>query len=268
MGDYQKVRVGQPLKISAKCWNRVLDTVSTQPAYLTESRDYSRTNLVVQILNTTSATIPVWGVLEVSGVVNDPTKGSSAAAQWHDTPVIKGTTPTGSTAAKFVIVVEPIKAGKIGRAAIDGVVQCKLDIKAASDLFASPQASATSLKTGQSGEAAILWKENGTGSDKWGLVRIGNVRSLVRGTFTGSWAKGATATVTDAVASSVTYTAKNYFTPITGTGTKDCSIAYVGGEWILVDFNLQQLAGFDAAKTQVLGSEYGALKWLDTTACT
>jgi hypothetical protein len=234
VGDYQKVRVGQPLKISAKCWNRVLDTVATQPAYLTGPGEYSRTNLVVQVLNTTSAAIPVWGVLEVSGVVNDPTAGSSSAAQWRDVPVIKGITPTGSTAAKFVIAVEPIKAGKIGRAAIDGVVQCKLDIKAVSDSFASPQASTTSLKTGQSGEAAILWKESGTGPGKWGLVRIGNVRSLVRGTFSGAWAKGATATVTDAVTSSVTYTAKNYFSSITGTGSKACAISYVGGEWILI----------------------------------
>ena len=91
---------------------------------------------------------------------------------------------------------------------------------------------------------------------------------IQRGTFTAPWAKGATATVTDAIMTSVTYTARNYFTPISGAGTNDCLIAFVGGEWILVGFNLQQLEGFDASQTQVLAHVSGAMKWLDTTTCT
>ena len=64
--------------------------------------------------------------------------------------------------------------------------------------------------------------------------QVGDDAAIVRGTFSGSWAKGATATVTDALANTVTYTAKNYFAALTGTGTKACAIAYVGGEWILI----------------------------------
>jgi hypothetical protein len=92
---------------------------------------------------------------------------------------------------------------------------------------------------------------------------------IIRGTFSGSWAKGATTTVKDATLSSVTYEkVKNYLTPITGTGTKDCLISYVAGEWVLVDFDLTQLDGYSAGKSQVLGTVSGALKWIDTTACT
>ena len=58
--------------------------------------------------------------------------------------------------------------------------------------------------------------------------------ALVRGTFSGSWAKGATKTVTDATLSAVTYQAKNYFASLTGTGSKACCLAYVAGEWILI----------------------------------
>jgi hypothetical protein len=58
--------------------------------------------------------------------------------------------------------------------------------------------------------------------------------AIVRGTFDGPWAKGATVTVTDATLSAVTYQAKNYFAAITATGTKACSIAYANGEWILI----------------------------------
>jgi hypothetical protein len=91
---------------------------------------------------------------------------------------------------------------------------------------------------------------------------------IVRGTFSGSWAKGATSTVTDFTFSSVTYRAKNYLTPVTGSGTKDCLISYVAGEWVLVSFDLTQLDGYSSGKSQVLGTVSGALKWIDTTACT
>lgn len=176
----------------------------------------------------------MWGVLAISGVVNDPTSGDSAAAQWADTPVLEGAAPSDVPGAKFVVTLEPIKAGKIGRAAIDGVVQVKLDVESESDAFASTSGSTSMLSTGQSGEAAILWKESGTGSNKWGLVRLGTNRGIVRGTFTAPWSKGSTKTVTDAVNTMVTYTAKNYFASMTGSGTKACAISYVAGEWILI----------------------------------
>jgi hypothetical protein len=58
--------------------------------------------------------------------------------------------------------------------------------------------------------------------------------AIIRGTFTAPWNKGATATVTDANLSAVTYEAKNYFAAVSGTGSKACAIAYAGGEWILI----------------------------------
>lgn len=67
-----------------------------------------------------------------------------------------------------------------------------------------------------------------------GLRTMGGGDELVRGTFSLPWAKGATATVTDATLTAVTYTAKNYFAGLTGTGTKACCIAFVAGEWILI----------------------------------
>lgn len=57
---------------------------------------------------------------------------------------------------------------------------------------------------------------------------------VIRGTFTAPWAKDATKTVTDATLSSVTYEAKNYFSTLTGSGTKRCAITFTAGEWILI----------------------------------
>lgn len=58
--------------------------------------------------------------------------------------------------------------------------------------------------------------------------------ALVRGTFSGSWGKGATKTVTDSERPSVTYEAKNYFASLTGATQKKCCLGYVAGEWILI----------------------------------
>jgi hypothetical protein len=59
--------------------------------------------------------------------------------------------------------------------------------------------------------------------------------AIIRGTFSAPWNKGSTKTVADATLSSVTYAGvKNYFANVTGSGSKACAIAYVGGEWILI----------------------------------
>jgi hypothetical protein len=83
--------------------------------------------------------------------------------------------------------------------------------------------------------AVVRAVERGDGSIAAAPLRVGgDDGGLVRGTFTGSWAKGATKTVTDATLTSVTYEAKNYFAALTGTTTKACALAYVAGEWILI----------------------------------
>lgn len=82
---------------------------------------------------------------------------------------------------------------------------------------------------------AVVAVERGGGSIAApGRQSAGDDGGIVRGTFSGSWSKGSTATVTDATLNSVTYTAKNYFASLSGTGTKACALAYVAGEWILI----------------------------------
>jgi hypothetical protein len=82
-------------------------------------------------------------------------------------------------------------------------------------------------KTATTGSCAIA--KEGTA---WYL--ISGLPGVARGTFTAPWAKGATASVADAVDVGTTYTAKNYFAAITGSGARACAIAYAGGEWILI----------------------------------
>lgn len=91
---------------------------------------------------------------------------------------------------------------------------------------------------------------------------------LVRGTFSGTWAKGTTKTVADSALSAVTYEARNYQANLAPTGNMECHLAYAAGEWVLVSFDYTALPGYSGGAQQILAhNEYGQLVWLNTTAC-
>lgn len=237
-----RIEPGQPLRgaISARAWNRAQDAADIvlgayagteggapgSPALTPYTWCYCRP----------SVTVARWGVLAITGVAITPTSSSGGAtASFEEMPVLTGGTPSATTTA-WCVAVEPIAANAVGRVAVGGVVQCKVEVTNADDKFVACKASATELKTGSSGEGLILWKDSGTGTGKWALVRLGaGTGGIVRGTFSAPWAKGSTLTVTDAVTSGTTYAnVKNYFAAVGGTGSKACAIAYVGTEWILI----------------------------------
>jgi hypothetical protein len=236
-----RIEPGQSLRgaISARAWNRAQDAadlvlganpgtagVPGSPVLKPYTWCYCKS----------SVTVARWGVLAITGVAITPTSSSGGAtASFEEMPVLTGGTPSATTTA-WCVAVEPIAANAVGRVAVGGVVQCKVEVDKADDKFVACKASASELKTGTTGEGLILWKDSGTGSGKWALVRLaaGGAQGIKRGTFTAPWNKGSTATVTDAITTGTTYTAKNYFAAITGTGSKACAIAYVGTEWILI----------------------------------
>jgi hypothetical protein len=105
-----------------------------------------------------------------------------------------------------------------------------------------------------------------------GRQSAGSDGEIVRGTFTGAWAKDTTITVTDATLSSVTYTAKNYFANVgstAATSAQQCMIAFAAGEWVLVSaqptavtiISHVSIVGtalrFATAQVNVMGSGFG-----------
>ena len=118
---------------------------------------------------------------------------------------------------------------------------------------------------------AVVTVEKGDRSiEAAGRQSAGGDDALVRGKFSGSWAKGATKTVTDATLSAVTYEAKNYVASLLPTtGEMGCQLCYTAGEWVLVGWDWHSMAGYDATKQQVLThAANGGLAWVSTTACT
>jgi hypothetical protein len=191
--------------ISARAWNRAQDAadlvlggaagLQPGPAVGPTIRPYTP----ILVCNRTTGTVDRWGCLSIDGLQVIPTGPTGAATlTFEATPVLKGGLPTAGS--PFVVPVEPIAPSGIGWAAVDGVVQCKLDIVSASHEFAAAKdGTLGELKSSSSGEAEILWKESGTGAGKWALIRFGSPGGggTKIGKFTGTWSKGATASVTE-----------------------------------------------------------------------
>lgn len=259
---YAKVRPGEPLKIAAQAWNQVIDQVTLRPRFDGNDSAAPPINFQVRCRNATSGDVPRWGVLQITGVLNTPTGVSGATGpqdpgtiSFLSYPGVVGVTPTSDAGARFVVATQPIKAGEVGMAAIDGVVQVKLDVTASGDKFAQAKdGSVQQLKTGSSGDAVVLWKESGTGV-KWGLVRIGvgggGGSSVKLGKITGTWSKGATATIfehsgagvqlsaptgSSGATAPVTFVAINRFATVAASGSaaRWVAAASIDSQWHLI----------------------------------
>jgi hypothetical protein len=227
-------------QISARAWNRAQDAadkVLGQGADGVADGPSAGPPAYTGILarNSTTGTVNRWGVLSVAGVVFTPSGATgNATQQFQDQPVLSGGLPTGGSS--FVVAVEPIAAGKIGRVAVAGVVQAKINITDSSHTFAAAKdGDLTQLASATSGEAQILWKESGTGTGKWAIVRFGGSGGSSGGSrlgkVTGTWAKNATASVQQysgagAIVTGSSFVAINRAQTVTGP---------TGGFWVGCD---------------------------------
>ena len=254
-----KLEPGQRLNgaITARSWNRMVDATEI---VLGAPQDFGADgvqgppapNHTILCRNDSGAAVDRWGVLAITGMVISPTGATGAALlSWQTSPAAIGVTPvTGPTGASgaatpgYVVAVEPIAAGKIGRTAAAGVVQAKVDISSLAHGFATPKTGSTDVFiSAASGPFKILWKQ-GTGNGQWALLRIGDgagsaVGPYVKGTYSPPWDKGTTKSVT---VGSTIYTTTNYANSIGYTGSaRDCFITQVGSEWVLANTDTTQV---------------------------
>ena len=198
-GDaFQRARPGDKMQIAAAAWNACLDAAEAHrrgPGRGRPIEQYRQADIVL-CKNTSGSDVARFGVLGIAGVIISPT---DSLDEFQSQVAVTGTTPTTAHRGKFVVCLEPIAAGAIGRAWISGVCQVQVDIAAAGDQFCDVIANdRTKLKSAGAGAARILYREGtGTGT-KWCIVRLGDGGGQLRiGKYTGSstWAKHTTATV-------------------------------------------------------------------------
>lgn len=172
MDPRQHVNPGEPIRLAASQingLNRLLNVNAGfgYPAAVEQPTPYTW----VMAKNNTGSKIERWGVLAITGMDITPGSSTNATGQFEQLPVVTGGTPSDATTA-WCVAVEPIAAGRVGRVAVGGVVQVKVEVADASHTFAKCKASTSELRSTDNGEGLILWK----GADQWALVRLGNGR--------------------------------------------------------------------------------------------
>jgi len=183
-----RLEPGQPLRgaISARAWNRAQDAADLVLGANPGTAGVPGSTVLkpyTWAYCKPSVTVARWGVLAITGLAITPTGSSGGAtASFEEMPVLTGGAPSATTTA-WCVAVEPIESGKVGRVAVGGVVQCKVEVDKADDKFVG--CSGSGLKTGVKGEGLILYKESGTGSGKWALVRMGTTATTELDVVTG-----------------------------------------------------------------------------------
>jgi hypothetical protein len=180
MGDaMKKVKPGDPLVIPAATFNTFIDSardfLARQHQQAQAGTPSGRHNCIVLVRNDSGADRERFDVLGISGPVFDP---ASDVEAFKNYPAITGVTPAEDDhQGKFVILLEPVLAGKLARAVAAGVVPARVDVPDEDypyRLAEITDGSAANLTAVKVGSAAILWREGGTGV-QWALVRLGNL---------------------------------------------------------------------------------------------
>jgi hypothetical protein len=173
--------------------------------------------------------VNAWEGVRIAGLYN-PSEVASASgrSQFLTVPVVLLGGLQDSTRA-WGVAVEPIRPGGVGKVAISGVVQAKINVVNTAHEYVTGRGS---LKTSTSGDALILWKESGTGEGKWALLRIGTMQPIMRVTFDSPWPKNTEQQVRE-VGSLQPYIAINWFASISSGGQRKGLIAYID-RWTLI----------------------------------
>lgn len=182
-GDpFRKVSPGQPLRIGARAWNRVLDSIRPNVGFMSLQDGLEPAPNTVYIRNKSGHDVPRFGVLGISGVEIDPAaEDKKHELGFAQQPVLHGTTPGAEHADKFVICLQPIRDDAIGLAAIGGVLACKVELKNGNHKFATAKTGdRTQLQSSaKCGAVRLVWVEGQptgatgptapTGENKWAV---------------------------------------------------------------------------------------------------
>lgn len=173
MADLKPVSPGQPLRISAGDYNAMLDVArdfkQRRTAQQSAPMGAALPPGVILVRNASANHCDILDVLAIDAPLILPTDN---LARWRAAVTFDGVAPDTTTAGRFVILQEPIAAGAIGRAMVIGVTPVNLDVTDEADTCADTvDGLTTSLKTGATGGARILWKEAGTGPQR-GVVML------------------------------------------------------------------------------------------------
>jgi len=173
MGELKKVRAGESWRPDAKAHNAFVDAAQyVQRLQQTQAGNPVRglwSGDVVQVKNMSGADRDRFDVLEIANVFPTPAANLGGFKAGR---VFYGYVP--GNVNNVVVLLEPIKSGKIGAALVSGICPVKVSFAYQDQPYADyKDGDPTALLGGEGGVAKVLWKENGTGV-LWAVVRLGS----------------------------------------------------------------------------------------------
>ncbi|HOD83731.1 MAG: hypothetical protein BWX88_05113 [Planctomycetes bacterium ADurb.Bin126] len=185
-----RVQKGQPLRgnITAEGWNAAMAAAEDLAGRKSSlGGDFMQTFRQAGIVLVKNAGDYDRGRFDVLGIDGVAITASANLEEFQNRIVLSGDTPAAADhTGRFVVLLEPIAAGAIGKAVVSGVCPVQVDVQKEEDEWADvSDDDATALKSGSFGGAAILWKESGTGK-RWAVVRVSNLRRDVAVKLTGN----------------------------------------------------------------------------------
>lgn len=270
-GDaFKRAQAGQPLDISARAYNAMLDAAQgfkngrhdiRQPG----AEQFRQADIVL-VQNGSGEDLSRFSVLGIDGVIISP---DDNLLEFQNRIALVGVTPVESRhRGRFVILLDPLKSGKIGRAWVDGVCVAKVDIVDEAHEFAEIiDDDATRLRSANTGSARILWPHNsgssGSGGDDWAIVQLGHHGpAVVRVSWSAEWPHGETL---DVMAGAEEIYCRNTFM---GAGPGTGWAIYHEGEWLLASVDLHTQPGMDYSVPQFFKHDAnGIMQWVGEISC-
>lgn len=199
MSKYARARSGQPFRMPAEIYNRMLDVIEHVGELRMAGRGRvpvgGRDRGLVLVKNASGYDCGRFAVLGIDGIaaVSDPATSAIAFQNEH---VISGKTPASSHAGNFVVLAEAVRSGAVGWGVASGVVPCKVDLTYSGQPYADVAAGDRGkLAAGEGGAAQVLWHA-GTAGEQWAVVRIGQpVYPSLSGKLDADLNQGSSATV-------------------------------------------------------------------------
>jgi len=168
-----KVRPGQPLRISANQFNGFLKMWREWAADLgadgARPRAGRRRGILVR--NDSGSDLGQFAILGVDGVAFD---FDDNPTEFIAQPLFLGSLPSiDDHRGKFVVLAEAIESGVVGRAVLAGVTPVQVDVEDEDHEFADVADGVTAnLASVPHGSARMVWREGGAGV-QWALVLLG-----------------------------------------------------------------------------------------------
>ncbi|MFO8015087.1 MAG: hypothetical protein R6X20_17505, partial [Phycisphaerae bacterium] len=215
---FRKAVSGEPLRVPARTWNTFLDAARAhrdrQEDVGREAQAAGHESGVVFVKNTTETDLARFDVLGIDGVLIAPADNE---AEFLGRTAVTGVEPTADHTGRFVILLEPVRAGALGRAMLQGVTRVRLYVEEDQTVgFAAPTAGETGYLVPAASGAQVIWRVGGASADpsdlKWALVRLPHAGPLA------GEAQVASVTTSDAWVTRVTAH------PLAPDGTADISV--------------------------------------------